>query len=450
MKDLRWKTLIALVVVALLAAACAQPTAAPAPTQPPPPPAQATSEEPMPTEPPAPTEAPMGQVTLTIGYTTSQTGSLNTESVRQSHGLELWMNQVNDMGGIQVGNSMVTFKGVTYDDESSKDRVQELYTRLATQDNVDFMISPYSSGLTAAAAVIAQQNNKVMITTGAADDAAYKQGYTLVYQAYTPASKYLSGAIDQLTTLDPSAKNIAYIYSNDAFSTSVVNAAKAYAESKGFTTVMFEGYDPSTTDFSALINKAAGLAPDAILGGGHYADGSTLARQLGEKKLAVKYLALLVAPPEPDFAQLGDAAVGVVGPSQWEPEVAYSADAASSMGIPYVGPSVSDFVSAYKSAYNEDPSYHSAGGYAAGLLLQTALENAGSTDTSAVAAALDSMDIMTFFGVEQFETSADSHGLQIGHEMVYIQWQKDSSGNLAKQIVWPEGAATASAVYPKP
>jgi ABC-type branched-subunit amino acid transport system substrate-binding protein len=157
-----------------------------------------------------------------------------------------------------------------------------------------------------------------------------------------------------------------------------------------------------------------------------------------------------VAPPEPDFAQIGDAAVGVVGPSQWEPDAAYSADAASGMGIPYVGPTVADFVSAYKAAYNEDPSYHSAGGYAAGLLLQTALENAGSTDTKAVAAALDQMDVMTFFGVEKFDTSADNHGLQIGHEMVYIQWQKDSSGTLVKQIVWPEGAATASAVYPKP
>lgn len=447
MKSITLKLGTLAVLGALLVAACGPAaTAAPttAPTQ-----AMAAPTEAMAAT-AAPTSAAAQTQTLTIGYTTSQTGSLNTESVRQAHGLELWMNQVNSNGGIKVGNTMVTFKGVTYDDESSKDRVQELYTRLATQDKVDFMISPYSSGLTAAAAVIAQQNNKVMITTGAADDSAYQQGYTLVYQAYTPASKYLSGAIDQLMSLDSSAKNIAYIYENSNFSTAVVNAAKTYAESKGFNTVMFEGYDPGTTDFSALINKVSGLSPDAILGGGHFADGSTLARQLSEKNVNVKYLALLVAPPEPDFAQIGDAAVGVVGPSQWEPEAKYSSDAAQSMGIPYVGPTVADFVSAYKAAYNEDPSYHSAGGYAAGLLLQTALENAGSTDTSAVAAALDKMDVMTFFGVEKFDTSADSHGLQIGHEMVYIQWQKDSSGNLVKQIVWPSGAATASAVYPKP
>jgi len=46
--------------------------------------------------------------------------------------------------------------------------VQELYTKLISDDKADFLISPYSSGLTDAAAVIAQQYNKIMITAGAA------------------------------------------------------------------------------------------------------------------------------------------------------------------------------------------------------------------------------------------------------------------------------------------
>jgi len=37
-----------------------------------------------------------------------------------------------------------------------------------------------------------------MITTGAASDATYKKGYTHVYQTYTPASRYLTGAADLL------------------------------------------------------------------------------------------------------------------------------------------------------------------------------------------------------------------------------------------------------------
>ncbi len=389
--------------------------------------------------------------TVTIGFTSSQTGSLNVESTRQYHGLKLWIDQVNKAGGVKLADgTAVTFKAQTYDDESSKDRVQQLYTKLATEDNADFLISPYSSGLAAAAAVIAQQYNKIMITTGAADDSTYQKGYTLVYQAYTPASKYLTGALDMLAKADPNAKKIAVAYSTDSFSTSVVNALKPYATAKGYNIVLFEGYDPTTTDFSALINKIQAAAPDAVMGGGHFQDGSTFAKQLFEKKVGAKFVALLVAPPEDQFVELGDAALGVVGPSQWEPEVNYTKDAATKAGLAWFGPAGADFTSSYKAAYNEDPTYHSAGGYVAGLILQKAIETAGSLDTKAVAAALDKLDIMTFYGPIKFDSSAANHGLQIGHEMVYVQWQKDSTGKLAKQIVWPEQGSTAPLLYPIP
>ncbi len=421
----------------------ATPTAAP-PTQAPAPAA---------TQAPAATTAPAQPTakTVTIGFTSSQTGSLNVESTRQYNGLKLWMDQVNKAGGVKLSDgTMVTFKAQTYDDESNSDRVQQLYTKLATEDNADFLISPYSSGLTAAAAVIAQQYNKIMITTGAADDSTYQKGYTLVYQAYTPASHYLTGALDLLAKTDPSAKKIAIAYSTDSFSTSVVKALVTYATSKGYNIVVNEGYDPATTDFSALINKIQAAAPDAIMGGGHFQDGNTFAKQLYEKKVGAKFIALLVAPPEDQFAQLGDAALGIVGPSQWEPQVSFTQAAAQKDNLTWFGPTGTDFTSAYKAAYNEDPTYHSAGGYAAGLILQKAIEDAGSLDTTAVAAALDKMDILTFYGHVKFDTSAANHGLQIGHEMVYVQWQKDSSGNLVKQIVWPEAGATAPLLYPIP
>jgi branched-chain amino acid transport system substrate-binding protein len=49
-----------------------------------------------------------------------------------------------------------------------------------------------------------------------------------------------------------------------------------------------------------------------------------------------------------------------------------------------------------------------------------------------------------------FDTSEEAHGLQIGHSMIYIQWQKDDAGNLVKQVVWPLEGKTADALYPKP
>ncbi len=377
--------------------------------------------------------------TLVIGFTASQTGKYNVSSGRQVNGLNLWMKQINEAGGIKLSDgTVVTFKAASYDDESNKDRVQELYTRLATEDNADLLISPYSSGLTAAAAVIAEQYGKVMLTTGAASDATYKQGYTKVFQMYTPASRYLTGAVDLLAKTDPSVKKVAFVYENSKFSTAVVEAAKEYAASKGYDVVLFEGYDPETTDFGPFINKIQDAGADAILGGGHFQDGSAFARQLYEKNVPVKFVTLLVAPPEPDFADLGDAAVGIIGPSQWEPLAAFKPD---------FGPTGKEFEDAYMAAYSEEPSYHSAGGYAAGLVLEKAIRDADSTDPDAIKAALDNMDLTLFFGKIKFDTSPEAHGLQIGHSMIYIQWQKDGD-KLGKQVVWPEDGATAEVLYP--
>ncbi len=106
-----------------------------------------------------------------------------------------------------------------------------------------------------------------------------------------------------------------------------------------------------------------------------------------------------------------------------------------------------EFTQAYTDAYGEEPSYHAAGGYVSGLLLGKAITDADATDTDAVKQALDNFNLLTFFGRVQFDTTPDNHGLQIGHSMMYIQWQ-GTADNLEKQIVWPPEAVTADALYP--
>ncbi len=380
--------------------------------------------------------------TILIGFTASQTGKLNVEATRQINGINLWVEQVNKAGGLKMPDgSHIKVATKYYDDESNKDRVQELYTRLISTDKADFLISPYSSGLADAAAVIAQQYKKIMIAAGASSDSTYKKGYTLVYMAYTPASRYLTGAVDLLLKLDPKANKMAIIHENDKFSTDVVNGLKKYAEGKKFSVGLFEGYDSGTTDFAPFINKIP-KGVDAVMGGGHFADTTTFARQLFEKKVPTKMIALLVAPPEPKFAELGEACIGVIGSSQWEPMAKYSPEAAKAEGVEWFGPTVPEFIKLYEEKYGkEEPSYHSAGGYAAGLILQKAIETAGSTETDKVKEGIDKENMFTFYGRIKFDTGK-LHGLQEGHEMIYIQWQKDKQGKPEKVAVWPPAAAT--------
>lgn len=455
---------LCLVVIAMVAACAPAPT--PAPTAAPPtaapavpttaavaPTTAAPTAAPAPTT--APTSAPVAKK-LSIGFTESKTGAQQVASQKQSEGLNLWLDNVKKAGGIKLKDGttyMPEFK--SYDDQSATDRVQALYTTLISTDKSDFLISPYSSGLVKAAAVVSEQNGKVMITAGGADDATMEAGFKNIYQLYTAGSQYMLGAVDVMLKLDPTIKKVAVVNEKDSFSTSVVNGTPAspgllaYLKDKGLETVVNEGYDTGTTDFAPFINKIQASNPDAILGGGHLVDGSSFAKQLFDKKIPVRFVALLVAPPEPTFADIGDGALAIVGPSQWETQVTFSPDAAKAANLPWYGPTVKDFTDQYKAKYNAPPSYHSAGGYATGLILQKAIEDADSVDPEKVKAALDKTNLMTFYGLVKFSTDAKTHGKQAAHTMVYMQWQKDAAGKLAPQIIWPLTAKSADAILRK-
>jgi branched-chain amino acid transport system substrate-binding protein len=378
------------------------------------------------------------------------TGNQEVSSKRQVNGFTLWMNQVNDAGGIQLSDgTVVKFKFVTYDDESSADRVQELYTRLITEDKADFLISPYSSGLTSAASIVAEQNGKVMITAGAADDDAYKTGNTSLFQLYTPGSLYMTSAVDMLKGLDPAAK-IALVYESDKFSTSVIQGIKPYLVTQGFEVVLEEGYATDTSDFGPIVNKIASAGATVLLGGGHYNDGTALARAIFERNIGLDFEFLLVAPADSKFPELGDAALGVATSSQWELVATHTEEEATNLGKPWFGPTGEDFAAAYQANFGDPPTYHVAGGYAAGLVLQRAIIDADSVDPEAVKAALNAMDLFTFYGGIKFDTSAEAHGLQISHQMVVVQWQKNDAGELKRVVIAPADVKTADPLFPIP
>ena len=374
--------------------------------------------------------------TITIGFTVSQTGPLNNDSVSQMRGFELWRDEVNAAGGIKAGDKHYKINFASYDDESQNVRVQQLYTRLIAQDKAQFLFSPYSSGLVATAAIISEQYGKVMLTTGGAEEKTYQLGNKNLFQVYSPAGQYLAGAVDALREKNPKAQ-VAFIYKDDPFSKAVAQVTRDLAKRQGVNVVLDESYSPSTTDFGPIINKLISAKADALLGGGHYPDGSTLARQLHDQKVGLKWVTLLVAPDTPKFAELGDAAVGISVPSQWAPQVAYKPD---------FGPTAPEFNKRFTDKYKIEAGYHAAGGYAAGLLLQHAIEESGSIDQAKVAAALNKMDVTTMFGRTKFSNDPKEHGLQLAHAMVLGQWQK-KGGQLVKEVIWPNAAKTADIIY---
>ena len=375
--------------------------------------------------------------TITIGMTVSQTGALNVDSLGQQRGVEMWRDEVNAAGGIKAGGKSYKIKLVTYDDQSQGGRVQQLYTRLIVQDKAQFLFGPYSSGLVATAAVISEQYGKLMVIGGGAEPKTYELGNKYLFEVITAADGYLANAVDALHAKNPQAK-IAFVYSDDPFSKACVEAARGGAKEAGLNVVLDESYAPTTTDFGPVINKIISSGADALLGGGHYPDGATLARQVYEQKAGLKWESILVAPGDEKFATLGPGAAGVTTGSQWEVQVSYP---------PQFGLTTAQFVKGYKDKYSAEPDYHSASGYTVGVVLQHAIEGAGSIDQDKVAAVLNAMDIQTFFGRVKFATDPGHHGLQVAHQMVLAQWQ-DKNGKLGREVVWPKAVASADLIYP--
>jgi len=301
-------------------------------------------------------------------------------------------------------------------------------------------MSAYSSAIGLAAAAVAEEHGKIIILPGSGADEIFANGYESVYQIYAPSSRYFLPALEVLALRSPGAR-VAFVYEDDPFAVNAIVRAREFARGVGLEVVFDKAYPAAATEFGELVRELETLGPVAVIGGGHLYDGIALTKALAASGAQVRFLALLSAPSFPEFAAIGDGAVGAIYPSQWEPGVEYR---------PTFGPTPAEFVRVYEERYGSTPDYYAASGFNAGLVLQHALERAGALDDAAVHEALDATDIVTFYGRVRFETQPGGHGLQVGHEMLLVQLQRGPGGSLVKEVVWPDDAKSGDLLFPKP
>ncbi|MGA8921318.1 MAG: ABC transporter substrate-binding protein, partial [Pseudolabrys sp.] len=99
-----------------------------------------------------PTQA---QESIKIGWAISKTGPFAAGAgVTTLPNYQVWVKDVNDAGGIKVGDKKLKVEVIEYDDRSNSEEMIKAVERLATQDKVDFILSPWSTGMNLAAAPI--------------------------------------------------------------------------------------------------------------------------------------------------------------------------------------------------------------------------------------------------------------------------------------------------------
>jgi branched-chain amino acid transport system substrate-binding protein len=378
--------------------------------------------------------------TITVGFSISLTGTYNVEGTNSLKGMNSVAEWINTHGGITVQGQVYNVSLKYYDDQSASGNIVQLYTKLINTDGAQFLIAPYSSGLTTAAAPIADQYDRIMLSHGGSADTIWTStNRRNLVEVLSPASSYLKGAVDWIKANHP-LDRIAAVYAGDSFSTLATQAAVAYAQSIGLNVVYNQSYPATATDLSTQLNAAKLVCADDLIGGGHFNDGLLIMNQL-KTTWTPRFVSLLVAVTEPTFqTQLAATSNRVTGPSQWESRVTYNQSLATSKGLEWFGPTPAEFTTLYGTLNaGATPSYHAAEAGASLLVLADAIGKANTLNTTAVRAALGSMHIMDFFG----EFQINSRGLQIAHSMVLVQWQA-----AALKIVQPQAIAESPVQYP--
>jgi branched-chain amino acid transport system substrate-binding protein len=357
---------------------------------------------------------------VVVGASVALTGKYSRTGQEQLNGFKMWAKDVNAHGGL-LGRKV---RLVYYDDESKPDTAARLYEKLITDDKVDLLFGPYSSGVTMAASTVAEKHGFPMVSTGASASKIWSRGYKNIFGLYTPANTYM----DQILEFAKSKglKRVALINADTAFPRAVAAGVRVTAKRLGMEVVFDEEYGKASTDFAAMILRMKTKKPDMVIGGSYLPDSTAFMRQAKENRLYAKIFAFAVGPGLPDFGtNLGPDAEGVMGNTQWE----------ATLNIP----GAKDFGERYKKKYGHEPGYHAAGGYGAGQVLQAAVATAGSLDRDKVRQALSDLDTTTIFG----RYKVDATGLQVGKPGYSIQWIGGE-----RHVVLPADVATAKIVYP--
>ena len=372
-----------------------------------------------------------GQDVLRLGAAVSLSGKYAKEGELLRKGYELWKETVNRRGGIKVGDKTYKVEIVYYDDQSDPKTTAKLVEKLITQEGIKFILGPYGSAQVFAAAGVVEKYKALMVQGGGASSKIYKQGYKHIFGVFNIAPDYGKNLIDLAVSLKPKPRTVAILYEKDIFSEDAARGALEEAKKKGLKVVLFEGYPKGAQDLSSLMLKVRLKKPDVIIGAGHFKDSVLVVKQLKQFKINPKFLGLTVGPPLPAFVKaLGKDAEYIFGPVQWTTSFRYK--------DPLFG-STEGFVKAYRERFGEDPEYHAAGGAAAALTLQLAIERAGSLEVDKVRKALLEMKEETFYGIIGF----DETGKIVTKPMAVIQIQ-----NGKPVTVYP--FKEKEPVYPKP
>lgn len=344
---------------------------------------------------------------ITLGAALSLTGKYSANGKNTQDGYEFAIKKIKEAGGVKVGDKCYNFKVIYYDDESTPARGAQLAERLISQDKVQYMLGPYSSGLTVAIAPVTEKYQIPMVEAEGATRALFNKGYKYIFAVLSTSEQYLSSAVTLAAELaekegkKPADVKVAMVFESDPFSLDV--RAGVVEEMKKFDmkTVIDDKMPRDLNDISATLTKVKALKPDLLLISGHEKGAATAARQIGEMKIDVPIIGVTHCESAKLTSEFKGPSNGFLCPTQWSETLTYEDKIFGSAG---------NYDKQFKAAYPDYKTvpYQTAQASAAMLVFKNAFESANSMDKEKIRDALAKTDIPTFYGQIKFSPEGNN------------------------------------------
>jgi branched-chain amino acid transport system substrate-binding protein len=375
--------------------------------------------------------AVQAQETIKIGWAISKTGPFGPgAAVTTLPNYQVWVKDVNDKGGLTVGGKKMKIEVIEYDDRSNSEEMIKAVERLATQDKVDFILPPWSTGMNLAAAPVFNKYGYPHLAVTANTNRApemVKRWPNLTFWLGLP-SELIDGLVDTLSTLRKDGKigtKVAMAAVGDQFGIEQSTAAREGLKKAGFELVYDKSYPFGSQDLQPIVKDAQAAAPDTFIAFSYPPDTIGLTDQAKIAGFSPKVFFVGVGTAFPLFkGKFGAGAEGVMGIGGSNADL----------------PGIKWYIQHHKEIIGREPDrWASPITYASLQVLQQAIEKVGKIDREAIIREINTGTFDTIIGKVQLKDNLYKGVWAVG------QWQGNDFFGIA-----PQQDGARAPIVPKP
>jgi branched-chain amino acid transport system substrate-binding protein len=349
------------------------------------------------------------QDTLKIGWAISKTGPFAAgAAVTTLPNYQVWVKDVNDAGGINVGGKKMKIEVIEYDDRSTSEEMIKAVERLATQDKVDFILPPWSTGMNLAAAPVFNKYGYPHLAVTANTNQApqlTKRWPNLTFWLGLP-SEITDGVVETFSKMQKDGKigkKIAMIAVADQFGIEMSTSTRNGLKKAGFELVYDKSYPFGAQDLQPVLKDAQAANPDVLLAYSYPPDTFALTDTAKVIGFNPKAFFVGVGTAFPIYkGKFGANAEGVLGIGGSDANL----------------PGIKWYIQHHKDVIGREPDrWASPITYASLQVLQQAIERVGKIDRAAVIKEINTGSFDTIIGKVKLDNGLNHNIWAVG------QWQ---------------------------